>query len=45
MADKVGSQLLVLCLYTSSCGACKSALQRLESLCAEVGLLGLWSWS
>lgn len=34
---KAGSQLLVVCLYTSSCGACKLALKRLEALCGEVG--------
>jgi hypothetical protein len=35
--ERAGSQLLVLCLYSRSCGACKMALQRLEGLCAEVG--------
>ncbi|GBF91936.1 thioredoxin-like, chloroplastic [Raphidocelis subcapitata] len=33
--DKAGSRLLVVCLYTSSCGACKAALKRLDALCAE----------
>jgi hypothetical protein len=33
--DKAGSQLLVLCLYTSSCGACQLVSQRLDALCAE----------
>lgn len=33
--EKCGSQLLVLCLYSNSCGTCKLAIKRLESLCAE----------
>jgi Zn-dependent alcohol dehydrogenase len=36
--EKVGSQLLVVFLYTNSCGACKAAHKRLEALCSEVRL-------
>ncbi|KAI8476610.1 MAG: thioredoxin-like protein [Monoraphidium minutum] len=35
LLDKCGSELLVVCLYTKSCGACKLALKRLDALCAE----------
>jgi thiol-disulfide isomerase/thioredoxin len=36
LVDKAGSSLLVVFLYTRSCGVCKALLQDFQALCEEV---------